>query len=117
MHMLPTDPRVLHLYLPWLAAALAGALELEWIHRLRRLLFGVHPVPAGARWLALCAAGLAAAPGLSYALIYICAQLNARTWLGWVPWAVGLVYLTVVAERERHAARAARRVVVDREEY
>ena len=105
MHTLTTNPRVLHLYLPWLAAMLAGALELEGVHRLRRILFGVHPIPAGARWLLLCGLAMGGAIGLSYALIYISHVLHAPPHGYWLPWIVCLGYLTVVAHRERRAQR------------
>ena len=42
MHTLSTDHRVLHVYLPWLTALLAATLELEGIHRLRRILIHRH---------------------------------------------------------------------------
>ncbi len=100
-----TDPRVLHVYLPWLASLLAGALELEGIHRVRRALFGVHAVPAGTRWLLLCALGMAGAAGLSYTLIYIGRVLHARPAGYWLPWVVYLTYMIILAERERRAQR------------
>ena len=111
MHTL--NPRVMTIYLPWLAAALAGALELEGVHRLRRALWGVHPIRAGIGWLMLIALGMGGAAGLSYALIYICTALHSTLRVEWVPWLVYLVYMSVVAERER---RAARTVVPDRED-
>ena len=111
MHTL--NPRVMTIYLPWLAAALAGALELEGVHRLRRALWGVHPIPPGLGWLLLCVLGMGGAAGLAYTLRYICAQLHSTLWLGWLPWIVCLGYLTVVAKRERRTARA---VVPDRED-
>ncbi len=84
---------------------LAGALELEGVHRLRRILFGVHPIPAGARWLLLCGLAMGGAIGLSYALIYISHVLHAPPHGYWLPWIVCLGYLTVVAHRERRAQR------------
>lgn len=105
MHTLTTNPRVLHLYLPWLAALLAGALELEGVHRLRRLLFGVHPIPPRAGWLLLCGLGMGGAAGLSYTLIYISHVLHVPARGYWLPWIVCLGYLAVVAERERRAQR------------
>lgn len=108
MHTLHTDPRVMTVYLPWLAALLAGALELEGVHRLRRALWGVHPIHAGIGWLLLIALGMAGASGLSYSLIYICTQLHSTLGVEWVPWVVYLTYMTVVAEHERRTARAGR---------
>jgi hypothetical protein len=52
MHTLHTNPRILHIYLPWLASALAAALELEGAHRLRRAMWGVHPIRPG--WGGCC---------------------------------------------------------------
>ena len=105
MHTLTTNPRLLPIYLPWLAALPAAALELEGVHRLRRLFFGVHPIPAGVRWLLLCGLAMGGALGLSYTLIYISHVLHAPPHGYWLPWIVCLGYLTVVAERERRAAR------------
>ena len=105
MHM--HNAQILHTYLPLLAAVLAGALELELVHRLRRLFFGVHPVPVGARWLLLCALGMAAAAGLSYALITLSGLVHIPARAAELPWLVCLIYLTIVAERERRAARLA----------
>ncbi len=98
---------IVHTYIPLLAAVLAGALELELIHRLRRVLFGVHPIHAGARWLLLIALGMAAAAGLSYALITLAGLVHIAARGYELPWVVCLIYLTVVAERERRAARQA----------
>jgi hypothetical protein len=92
-------------YLPWLAAMLAGALELEGAHRLRRALFGVHPIPAGARWLLLCVLGMGGAAGLSYTLIYFARALHVPARGYWLPWIVYFGYMVVVAERERRAQR------------
>ena len=102
-----TDPRVMTIYLPWLLAALAGSIELEGAHRLRRLLFGVHPIPAGVRWLLLCTLGMAGAWALSYTLVYIGHALHAAAPGYWLPWVVCLGYLGVVAERERREQRIA----------
>lgn len=98
---------ILHTYLPLLASVLAGALELELVHRARRLLFGVHPIPPGARWLLLCTLGMAAAAGLSYSLITLGALVHITARGYELPWVVCLGYLAVVAERERRAARPA----------
>ena len=117
MHTLTTNPRVLTVYLPWLASLLAGALELEGVHRLRRAMFGVHPIPAGARWLLLCGLGRGGAIGLSCTLIYFARVLHTPPHGYWLPWALYLGYMVVVAERERRGARAARAApLVDREE-
>ena len=97
---------ILHTYIPWLACALASALELELVHRLRRLFFGVHPIPARLGWLLLCALGMACAAGLSYSLIALGRLVHIAPRAYELPWLVCLVYLTVVAERERRAARA-----------
>ncbi len=105
-HTLTTDPRVLHVYIPWLCAALAAALELEGVHRLRRLIFGVHPIPAALGWLLLCGAGMVGATALSYTLIYISHVLRTAAHGYCLPWLVCLTYLAIVAERERRAARA-----------
>ncbi len=101
------NAQILYMYIPWLAALLISALELELVHRARRLLFGVHPIPAGARWLLLIALGMGAAAGLSYALITLghLVHITARGYE--LPWVVCLIYLTIVAERERRAARQA----------
>ena len=108
MHTLHADPRVMTLYLPWIAAVLATALELEGVHRLRRALFGVHPVQAGAGWLLLIALGMGGAAGLSYTLIYLDAQMQLSAVGYWLPWIVYLTYMTVLAERERRAQLAER---------
>lgn len=109
MHILTSNPRVMTVYLPWLACALAGALELEGVHRVRRAMFGVHPIRPGIGWLLLSALGMAGATALSYILIYIDQHLHAPFAPGyWLPWSVCLGYLTVVAERERRSQRAAR---------
>ncbi len=108
MHTLHADPRVMTLYLPWIAAVLATALELEGVHRLRRALFGVHPVQAGAGWLLLIALAMGGAAGLSYTLIYVDHLLHSAPVGYWLPWAVYLTYMTIVAERERRAQRLAR---------
>jgi hypothetical protein len=113
MHTLTTNPRVLTVYLPWLASLLAGALELEGVHRLRRAMFGVHPILPRAGWLLLCVLGMGGAAGLSYTLIYIARVLHTPARGYWLPWIVCLGYLTVVAKRERRTARA---VVPDRED-
>jgi len=108
---------VLYLYLPWLAALLACALELEGVHRLRRLLFGVHPVVAGVRFLLLCAAGMGGAAGLSYTLIYINQLLHLPPQGYELPWIIYIFYMFVISERERRAAHAAQRVaIIDQEE-
>ena len=114
MHTLTTNPRVLHLYLPWLAAMLAAALELEGVHRLRRILFGVHPIPAGVRWLLLCGLAMCGAIGLSYTLIYFARALHVPARGYWLPWIVYFGYMVVVAERERRSALAA--LVIDQED-
>ena len=98
---------ILHLYIPWLCAALAGALELELVHRIRRLMFGVHPIPARLGWLLLIALGMAAAAGLSYALITLSGLVHIRARAYELPWVVCLIYLAIVAERERRAPRLA----------
>jgi hypothetical protein len=103
MHM--HNAVILHVYLPWLCALLAGSLELELVHRARRLLFGVHPIPPGARWLLLIALGMAAAAGLSYSLITLGGLVHIPAQGYELPWIVCLVYLSVVAERERRAGR------------
>jgi hypothetical protein len=105
MHLHNTQ--ILHLYIPWLCAALAGALELELVHRIRRLFFGVHPIPPGARWLLLIALGMAAAAGLSYSLIEFGHLVHIAPQGYELPWVVCLIYLSLVAERERRAARLA----------
>ena len=114
MHTLTTNPRVLTVYLPWLAAMLAGALELEGVHRLRRILFGVHPIPASGGWLLLCTLGMGGAIGLSYTLIYISHVLHAPPHGYWLPWIVYFGYMVVVAHRERRSALAA--LVIDQED-
>lgn len=106
MHTL-SNMRILHVYIPLLAAVLGGALELELVHRLRRLMFGVHPIPAGARWLLLCAIGMASAAGLSYSLITLVHLVHIPARGYELPWVVCLGYLALVAERERRAARLA----------
>ena len=92
-------------YLPWLAAALSGALELEGVHRLRRLFFGVHPIPPRAVWLLLCGLGMGGAVGLSYTLIYFARVLHTPPHGYCLPWVVYLGYMIVVAQRERRAAK------------
>ena len=115
MHTLTTNPRVLHLYLPWTAALLLAALELEGVHRLRRLLFGGHPIPASGGWLLLCTLGMGGAIGLSYTLIYISHVLHMPAARGyWLPWIVYFGYMVVVAHRERRSALAA--LVIDQED-
>ena len=101
------NTKILHVYLPMLPALLISALELELVHRLRRLLFGVHPVPAGARWLLLIALGMAAAAGLSYSIITLSGFVHIHPRGYELPWVVCLGYLAVIAERERRAARLA----------
>lgn len=108
MHTLSTLPRVMTVYLPWLCASLAGALELEGVHRLRRLHFGVHPIPAGVRWLLLCALGMGGAWALADMLIYVGHLLHVYAVGYWLPWACYLTYMTVLAECERRAARTSR---------
>lgn len=110
------NAQILYMYIPWLASVLAGALELELVHRARRLLFGVHPIPPGARWLLLIALGMATAAGLSYALITLghLVYITARGYE--LPWVVCLVYLSVAAERERRAARVVDDLVKDSED-
>jgi hypothetical protein len=103
-----SDTQILTLYIPWLAAALAGALELELVHRLRRLFFGVHPAPAGVRWLLLCLFGMGCAAGLAYVLGMLEGLLHARVFVAWGPWAVYFAYMFIIAEVERRGARAAR---------
>lgn len=102
------DSRVMTVYIPRLAALLGGALELEGVHRLRRVLFGVHPVSAGLGCLLLIVLGMSGAIALSYALIYIFHALHSAPLGYWLPWAVYLTYMTILAERERRAARTAR---------
>ena len=103
-----SNPKVMTLYIPWLAAVLASALELEGVHRLRRAVFGVHPPRAGAGWLLLIALGMGAAIALSYTLIYLDAQMHTSAVGYWLPWIVYLTYMTVLAERERRAQLAER---------
>ena len=103
-----SDTRILTFYIPWLASALAAAFELELVHRLRRLFFGVHPAPPGVRWLILCGVGMGCAGGLSYTLRMLEGLLHTRLFVTWVPWVVYFLYMFVVAEVERRAARAAR---------
>jgi hypothetical protein len=103
-----SDTQILHVYIPMLGAALAAAFELELVHRLRRLFFGVHPAPAGVRWLLLCAVGMGCAAGLGSALRMLEGLLHARVFVAWVPWAVYFIYMFVIAEVERRAARVAR---------
>lgn len=105
MHMQNTQ--ILHLYIPWLCAVLAGALELELVHRARRLMFGVHPIPAGLGWLLLIGSGMAAAAALSYSLITLGHLVHIPAHAYELPWVSCLLYLAIVAERERRAARAA----------
>ena len=107
MHTLSTDHRVLQVYLPWLAALLAGAHEWEGGHRLRRAMWGVHPIPPGVGWLVLCGLGMAGAIGLSYALIYLDHAMHTRAVGYWLPWGIYLTYMFVLAERERRAPRIA----------
>ena len=114
MHTLTTNPRVLTVYLPWLASLLAGALELEGVHRLRRAMFGVHPIPPRAGWLTLCVLGMGGAAGLSYTLIYFARALHVPARGYWLPWIVYFGYMVVVAERERRSALAA--LVIDQED-
>lgn len=97
---------ILHTYIPWLAAVLASALQLELVHRARRLAWGVHPIPARLGWLLLIALGMACAAGLSYSLLELAGLVHIPARAYELPWLVCLVYLTVVAERERRAARA-----------
>jgi hypothetical protein len=106
MHTLSTDHRVLHVYLPWLTALLAATLELEGIHRLRRILFGVHPVRVGVRWMLLIVLGMVGAIGLSYALIYLDHAMHTRAVGYWLSWVVYLTYMTVLGELERQAGQA-----------
>ena len=113
MHTLSTDHRVLQVYLPWLAALLAGALEWEGVHRLRRAMWGVHPIPPGVGWLVLCGLGMAGAIALSYALIYICHALHSAAPGYWLPWSVYLGYMTVIVELERRGQRGAALSVSD----
>ena len=108
MHTLHTNPRILHVYLPWLASALAAALELEGAHRLRRAMWGVHPIPARLGWVLLCVLGMAGAIALSYTLIYLSRVLHVAARGYWLPWVVYLCYMTVVAERERRTQRLER---------
>jgi len=112
-----TTPTLLSLRLSWIACALACALELEGVHRLRRLCFGVHPVEPGARLLLLCGIGMGGAAGLSYTLIYINQLLHLPPQGYELPWLVYIFYMFVVSERERRAARAHQSVaMIDREE-
>ena len=108
MHTLHTNPRILHVYLPWLASALAAALELEGVHRLRRAMWGVHPIPARLGWVLLCVLGMAGAIALSYTLIYTSHALHAHAVGYWLPWAIYLIYMFIVAERERRTQRLER---------
>ena len=114
MHTLTTNPRVLTVYLPWLASLLAGALELEGVHRLRRAMFGVHPILPRAGWLLLCVLGMGGAAGLSYTLIYFARALHVPARGYWLPWIVYFGYMVVVAHRERRSALAA--LVIDQED-
>jgi len=112
-----TTPTLLSLRLSWIACALACALELEGVHRLRLLLFGVHPAEPGARLLLLCAAGMGGAIGLSYTLIYINQLLHLPPRGYELPWIIYIFYMFVVSERERRAARAHQSVaIIDPEE-
>ena len=108
MHTLHTNPRILHIYLPWLASALAAALELEGVHRLRRAMWGVHPIPAGMGWLLLIGLGMGGAWALADALIYLCHTLHTHALGYWLPWAIYLIYMFIVAERERRTQRLER---------
>ena len=108
MHTLSTDHRVLHVYLPWLTALLAATFELEGIHRLRRILCGVHPIPPGVRWMLLIVLGMVGAIGLGYALIYLDHAMHTRAVGYWLSWVVYLTYITLLGELERRAARTAR---------
>ena len=110
------DTRIMTVYLPWLCAALASALELEGVHRLRRALWGVHPIPAGIGWALLCALAVAGASALGYTLIDLGHALHAHPVGYWLPWVVCLTYLTVVAEFERRAARPDARPNTDPED-
>ncbi len=105
MHTLTTNPRIMTVYLPWLASALAAALELEGVHRLRRAMWGVHPIPAGLGWALLIGLGMAGAIGLSYTLIYLNQALHAAPLGYWLPWLAYLTYMTTLAERERRTQR------------
>jgi len=113
-----TTPTLLSVHLSWIATALAGTLELEGVHRLRRLFFGVHPVVAGARLVLLCALGMAGAAGLSYTLIYINHLLHLPHALNYeLPWVIYIFYMFFLDERERRAARAHQSVaIIDQEE-
>jgi len=113
-----TTPTLLSVHLSWIAVALACALELEGVHRLRRLCFGVHPVEPGARLVLLCALGMAGAAGLSYTLIYINHLLHLPPQGYELPWIIYIFYMFVVSERERRAARAHQSVAIidDQEE-
>ena len=80
------DTRIMTVYLPWLCAALASALELEGVHRLRRAMWGVHPIPPGVGWLVLCGLGMGGAIWLSYTLIYFGHALHSAAPGYWLPW-------------------------------
>jgi hypothetical protein len=108
MHTLHANPQIMTVYLPWLLAALAGALELEGCHRLRRAMWGVHPILAGMGWLTLIGLGMAGATGLAYTLIYVGHALHVVPVGYWLPWLAYFTYMTVLAERERRAGRDAR---------
>ncbi len=105
MHALTTNPRVMTVYLPWLLSSLAAAVELEGVHRLRRAMWGVHPIPARLGWVLLCVLGMAGAIALSYTLIYTSHALHSTPVGYWLPWAIYMTYMTVVAERERRTQR------------
>jgi len=108
---------VLYLYLPWLLALLAGFFEFEITHKAKGILFGVHPIVPGVRFLLLCAFGMAGAAGLSYMLIYINHLLHLPPRGYELPWVVYIFYMFFLDERERRAARAAQRVaIIDQEE-
>ena len=107
MHTISTNPRILHVYLPWLLSTLGAALELEGVHRLRRGMWGVHPIPAGMGWLTLIGLGMAGATGLAYTLIRLDALMHAHAVGYWLPWLAYLTYMTILSERERRAGRDA----------
>ena len=118
MHTLHANPQIMTVYLPWLLAALGAALELEGVHRLRRALFGVHPIPAGMGWLLLIGLGMGGAWALADTLIYVGHALHTYAVGYWLPWVCYLMYMTVVAERERRAGRGSDRpnILADSEE-
>jgi len=112
-----TTPTLLSLRLSWIACALACALELEGVHRLRRALFGVHPVVAGVRLVLLCALGMGGAAGLSYTLIYINHLLHLPPQGYELPWVIYIFYMFFLDECERRAARAHQSVaIIDQQE-